>query len=280
MTTDSDLRKKLYDIVFGYDTPAGRAFDIVLIVSILLSVFAVMLDSVQGIQARYGELLYATEWFFTLLFTAEYLLRLYITDSRRKYATSFFGIVDLLSILPTYLAFFYPHAAYLIVIRVLRVLRIFRVLKLIRYMGEANIMLRALKHSKHKVVVFIYAVLALNVLFGSVMYLVEGPENGYTSIPVSIYWSIVTMTTVGYGDIAPLTDFGRVIAALAMLTGYAIIAVPTGIVSSELMQEFYNQRKQDINDYTIVCPHCNRQGHDRDAIYCKQCGGALSSPPP
>ena len=271
----NSLRARLNTVIFGYRTPAGRLFDVVLIVAILLSVVAVLLDSVVALHDRYLEIFRAVEWGFTLLFTVEYLLRLYSARSARRYAFSFYGLVDLFSILPTYIAFFWPQATYLVVIRILRVLRIFRVLKLIRYMGEANILGRALWQSRRKVLVFLFSVLTLQVIFGSVMYIVEGPASGFTSIPVSIYWSIVTMTTVGFGDIVPHTNLGRFIASMTMMTGYAIIAVPTGIVSSELMNEYQLQRRQESHDFAIVCGACARKGHDRDANYCKQCGKAL-----
>lgn len=271
----SKLRNKLNEIIFGYETFAGKLFDVVLIVAILVSVLAVLLDSVASIQTRHHSLLVSLEWTFTILFTIEYLLRLYSTEDAKKYALSFYGLVDLLSILPTYFLILHPQASFLIVIRILRTLRIFRILKLVRYMGEANLMMRALKHSRRKILVFIVYVVALNIIYGALMFLVEGPQNGYTSIPISIYWSIVTMTTVGYGDIAPVTELGRLIAAMTMLTGYAIIAVPTGIISSELMTEFFNTRKDDVHDYSIICSKCQRKGHDRDACFCKQCGTKL-----
>lgn len=274
---NSSLRGRINTIIFGYRTPAGRLFDVVLIIAILLSVIAVLLDSVSTLHDRYRSAFLAIEWTFTLLFTVEYLLRLYSTASMRRYAFSFYGLVDLFSILPTYMALLWPDATYLVVIRILRVFRIFRVLKLIRYMGEANVLGRALWQSRRKVLVFLFSVLTLQVVFGSVMYIVEGPTNGFTSIPASIYWSIVTMTTVGFGDIVPHTDLGRFIAAMTMMTGYAIIAVPTGIVSSELMNEYQSQRRQESHDYGIVCPACARKGHDRDANYCKQCGAELGS---
>lgn len=271
----ASLRAKLNEIIFGYETPAGRAFDIVLIVLILLSVAAVLLDSIGSLHQRYLPAFHALEWGFTLLFTVEYLLRLYSSAAPRRYALSFFGLVDLCSILPTYLAFVWPTASFLIVIRILRVLRVFRILKLIRYMGEANVLSRALWESRRKVLVFIVSVLTLQVIFGSVMYIVEGPGNGFTSIPASIYWAIVTMTTVGFGDIVPRTDLGRLIASIAMLSGYAIIAVPTGIVSSELMNQYQSRQRHDTHDLNIVCSNCKRKGHDHDASFCKQCGQAL-----
>jgi voltage-gated potassium channel len=270
------VRAKLNEIIFGYETRAGRLFDVFLIVAILLSVLAVLLDSVASLHESHTSTFIAVEWGFTLLFTVEYLLRLYSTHSVRRYALSFYGLVDLFSILPTYLAFFWPEASYLIVIRILRVLRIFRILKLLRYMGEANILARALLHSRRKIFVFLFSVLTLQVIFGSVMFMVEGPANGFTSIPMSIYWAIVTMTTVGFGDIVPVTGLGKFIAAMTMMTGYCIIAVPTGIVSSELMNELQSQRKEEVVDYVVQCRVCKRKGHDRDASYCKQCGAALA----
>jgi voltage-gated potassium channel len=268
-------RRILNEIIFGYETPAGRRFDLILIILILLSVLAVMLDSVESIRERYHSQLLIVEWIFTFIFTVEYLLRLYSTGNIRKYAFSFFGLVDLLTILPTYLALFFPGATYLTSIRILRVLRIFRILKLMRFIGEANILIRALMGSRRKILIFVLFVLTLNVVFGSLMYVFEGPAHGFTSIPVAVYWSIVTVTTVGYGDISPGTAVGQFIASLSMLTGYAIIAVPTGIVSSELINEYQNKSKLEGYDFDISCAQCHRKGHDRDAHYCKQCGVRL-----
>lgn len=267
-------KERLNEVIFGYETRAGQVFDLVLMVFILLSVLAVMLDSVAGIRARYHEALYALEWFFTLLFTLEYGLRLYSARSTRAYARSFFGVVDLLSILPTYVAFLFPGAQSLIVIRVLRVLRVFRILKLMRYMGEANILLNAMLAARRKILIFLFSVLTLMVIFGSLMFIVEGPEHGFTSIPVSIYWAVVTVATVGYGDIVPQTPWGQTIAVLAMITGYSIIAVPTGIIGSELITE--NQRQARLaRKGRIVCRNCGLDDHDEDAHFCKQCGGFL-----
>ncbi len=268
-------RRILHDIIFGYETPAGRKFDLALIALILLSVLAVMLDSVASIHDRFHPQLLIAEWTFTILFTIEYLLRLYCTGNIRKYAFSFFGLVDLFTILPTYLALFFPGATYLTSVRILRVMRIFRILKLMRFIGEANILMRALMESRRKILIFVLFVLTLNVVFGALMYVVEGPAHGFTSIPVGVYWSIVTVTTVGYGDISPGTPIGQFIASLSMLTGYAIIAVPTGIVSSELINEYQNRNKTEAHDFAIVCNNCRRKGHDRDALYCKQCGVGL-----
>jgi voltage-gated potassium channel len=266
---EQSLRLTLRTIIFEAGSPAGKAFDVVLIASILLSVLAVMLDSVQSIRAEYGRALYLVEWFFTILFTIEYVLRLITIGRPRKYATSFFGIVDLLAILPTYISIFVPGTHCLLIIRVLRVLRVFRVLKFFQYIWEASALMRALKASRRKITVFLFAVLTLEVILGSLMYLVEGDENGFTSIPRSVYWAIVTLTTVGYGDISPQTTVGQFLAAIIMITGYSIIAVPTGIVTVELSR--HARREVDIQ----VCPGCGTEGHDADALHCKHCGTRL-----
>ena len=225
---------RLHEIIFEADTPAGKLFDVVLMWSIILSVVAVMLDSVTAVRVQYGWLLYAIEWFFTILFTVEYALRLISVGRPLKYATSFFGIVDLLAIIPTYLSLIIPGSQYLLVVRILRVLRVFRVLKLAHYLGEANLLMQALSASYRKISVFLFTVLTLVIIFGSLMYLIEGQENGFTSIPRGVYWAIVTLTTVGYGDISPQTALGQTLAALIMILGYGIIAVPTGIVTVEM----------------------------------------------
>lgn len=270
----SPVREAIYEVIFGYESKAGKIFDLVLILMILSSVVAVLLDSVPAVSARYHGLLYTMEWGFTILFTIEYALRLYSARSSKGYALSFYGIVDLLSILPTYLSFLFPGIISLIVIRILRVLRIFRILKLLRYIGEANILLRALLGARRKIFLFLYGVLTLMVIFGSLMFLVEGPENGFTSIPTSIYWAVVTIATVGYGDIVPSTPLGQAIAMVAIIIGYSIIAIPTGIVGSELVNE-YKRQQGDAKDFARLCTNCNRSGHDRDAFYCKQCGSSL-----
>jgi len=264
------LRHRLHEIIFEADTPAGKAFDVVLIASILLSVALVMLDSVEAVQRVYGTWLYAGEWFFTLLFTVEYLLRLTCVQRPLLYARSFFGLVDLLAVLPTYLSVVLPGGQYFIIIRVLRLLRVFRVFKLVQFLSEARLLLDALKASLRKIAVFLFAVLTLVMIFGALMYVIEGAANGFTSIPRSIYWAIVTMTTVGYGDISPQTDLGQAIAALIMIIGYGIIAVPTGIVTVELSQAAAQGAVS-----TQACPRCGREGHDKDAGYCKYCGAAL-----
>ncbi len=266
--TSQSLRLRLHEIIFEADTPAGKLFDLLLIFSILLSVIVVMLDSVAALQIEYGQYFYTLEWFFTLLFTVEYLLRLFCIGRPLKYAGSFYGVVDLLSILPTYLSIFLPSGKYLLVIRILRLLRVFRVLKLVQYVGEANTLWRALRSSRRKVAVFLLSVLLMMVIFGSVMYIVEGPENGFTSIPRSIYWAIVTMTTVGYGDISPQTDLGQALASLVMIIGYGIIAIPTGIVTAELTAT------RQIS--TQNCPHCSAEGHTPAAKFCNKCGAELN----
>jgi len=252
------FRARLHEIIFEADTPGGKLFDVLLILSIIISVILVMLDSVSAVQQSYGKLLYIGEWFFTVLFTVEYFLRLYSIGRPMAYATSFFGMVALLAILPTYLSIIFPGTHYLLVIRILRVLRIFRVLKLAQYLGEIRTLNRALIASRRKITVFLFVVLTLVVIFGSLMYLIEDPENGFTSIPRSIYWAIVTLTTVGYGDISPQTALGQ-----------AIIAVPTGIVTAELTQAY----KPNVS--TQSCQQCSAEGHDPDAKNCKYCGAEL-----
>ena len=265
----SRLRPKLHEIIFEADTPAGKLFDVLLIVSILLSVALVMLDSVESVQLSYGRWLYLGEWLFTILFTIEYLLRLYSVGRPGAYATSFFGVIDLMAVLPTYLSIFFPGTQYLLVIRILRVLRIFRVLKLVQYLGAARMLGQALRASRLKITVFLFVVLTVVVIFGALMYLIEDPDSGFTSIPQSIYWTIVTLTTVGYGDISPQTPLGQTIASIIMIIGYGIIAVPTGIVTVELSQAY----RKEIS--TQACPECSAEGHDQDAKFCKFCGSQL-----
>jgi voltage-gated potassium channel len=263
------FRLRLHEIIFEADTVAGKAFDVLLIASIIVSVVLAMLDSVEAIRTVYGRWLYRGEWFFTLLFTVEYLLRLFCVQRPLLYARSFFGIVDLLAILPTYLSVILPGGHYFIIIRVLRLLRIFRVFKLVQFLSEARLLLYALRASTRKIAVFLFAVFTLVIIFGALMYVIEGAANGFTSIPRSIYWAIVTMTTVGYGDISPQTDIGQALAALIMIIGYGIIAVPTGIVSVELTQAVHRGVS------TQACPECGRDGHDKDADFCKYCGAVL-----
>ncbi len=264
-------RETLQRIIFEADTPAGKAFDVALLVVIVLSVLSVMLESVAAVQAAYGPWLHATEWAITLLFTVEYALRLMCVTRPLRYARSFFGIVDLLAILPTYLSLLFPGAHSLLVIRALRLLRIFRVFKLARYLIEANVLVMALRSSVPKLIIFLATILVLVVIMGAAMYLVEGPEGGFTSIPRSMYWAIVTMTTVGYGDISPRSIPGQCLAALAMLMGYSIIAVPTGIVAAEVV----HAHRGPVT--TRVCPACLSEGHDFGARFCKACGVSLTT---
>jgi voltage-gated potassium channel len=263
------MRSKLHEIIFEADTTAGKAFDIFLLVFICFSVLAVLLESVAGIRARFGPVLKATEWFFTILFTIEYILRLYCVGKPLLYVRSFYGIVDLLSVIPTYLSLFFTGVHSLIVIRALRLLRVFRILKLGQFLGEAAMLKASLAASSKKIILFLGTVVSLVLIIGSIMYLIEGEQNGFTSIPQSIYWAVVTMTTVGYGDIAPQTLGGKILASAVMIIGYAIIAVPTGIVTVHLAKV----ERKGIT--TKACPQCAAEGHDADAKHCKYCGARL-----
>ena len=265
-------RGRLHEIIFEADTPAGKAFDVWLLIFIIVSVIVVMLESVASVREAYGPLLRAIEWVVTLLFTAEYVLRLYSVGRPLAYAFSFYGVVDLLSILPTYLSLVFVGAQSLLVIRALRLLRVFRVLKLVHFVGEASELRAALGASMRKIIVFLGAVMTVVLIVGSIMYLIEGEESGFTSIPQGMYWAIVTMTTVGYGDIAPQTIFGKLLASLIMILGYGIIAVPTGIVSVEMSAAM---RGRPATITTQVCPRCASEGHDAGARYCKDCGNLL-----
>jgi voltage-gated potassium channel len=265
------IKHKLRTIIFEADTPKGKLFDVSLIFLIVLSVIAVMLNSVKPINLQYGNLLYIAEWVFTIIFTVEYILRLVSVGKPMKYATSFFGIVDLVAFLPTYLSAFIPGSEMFLVVRVLRVLRIFRVLKILPYITEAQMLRRALVASRRKIFVFLLAVLLIVIIMGSMMYVIEGEENGFTSIPRSIYWSIVTLTTVGYGDISPQTPFGQILASIIMIFGYGLIAVPTGIVTVEIA------RNKSNTFNTQACPQCSTEGHDNDAKYCKFCSADLNN---
>ncbi len=266
------LRDRVRIVIFEAHTPAGKAFDVGLIVSILVSVLAVLLDSVAALHEAYGGFFLTIEWFFTILFTAEYLIRLWCIENTARYARSFYGVVDLLGILPTYISLIVADTQYLLVIRILRVLRVFRVLRMVRYVGEAELLTQALIASRRKITVFISSVLALVVIFGSFMYLIEGEENGFTSIPMSIYWAVITLTTVGYGDLTPHTPLGQAMATLVMIMGYGIIAVPTGIVTLELSEA----HRRAAN--TRTCAVCAVEGHVREATYCWRCGAHLYKP--
>ena len=266
--TEKKLKDKLYEIIFESDTKSGKIFDLILIFSILISVFTVLIDSVQYYNNLYGNIIYIFEWFFTILFSIEFILRIYCTRKPITYIFSFYGIIDLLSIIPTYVSIILPASRYLSVIRILRVLRIFRILKLILYIGEANLLIKALYSSRRKIIVFLFSILTMVTILGSIMYLIEGEANGFTSIPRSIYWAIVTITTVGYGDISPQTEIGQAFASIAMIIGYATIAVPTGIISAE-----YSTIK--ANTKQVICSKCNHSNHELDSKYCKLCGNKL-----
>lgn len=263
------FKERLHEIIFEADTPAGKWFDIVLLILIVISVLIVMFESVESLNSKYHNLFFVTEWVLTIAFTIEYFLRIWIVKKPSKYIFSFFGIIDFLAIIPTYLSLFFVGTHYLLVIRALRLLRVFRVLKLAQYLSESRILADALKASRTKIFIFIFTVLMLTCIIGSIMYLVEGPDHGFTSIPMSMYWAIVTMTTVGYGDIAPQTDIGKFLAAIVMILGYGIIAVPTGIVTSELT------KLKPVSLNTQACTNCAEEGHDDDADFCKFCGEEL-----
>ncbi len=263
------FRERVREIVFESDTPAGRAFDVALIGCILTSVGAVLLDSSPEFHVAHGPLLYRIEWFFTILFTVEYFTRLWCVDRPLRYATSFYGVVDLLGTMPTYVSVIVPGTQFLLVFRFLRVLRVFRVLRLLRYVGEADVLIDALRSSRRKITVFLFTVVSLVVVAGAVMYLIEGQAHGFTSIPISMYWAVVTLTTVGYGDISPATPLGRLIASTLMIIGYAIIAVPTGIFSVQLSEAMRNRGSPR------VCPACSADGHVAAAAFCWRCGSRL-----
>lgn len=265
----SGKRAKLYEIIFEADTPTGKWFDVVLLWSIIISVSVVFLESIDVLKKDYGKLFYLLEWFFTILFTIEYVFRLYTVRKPLNYALSFYGVIDFLAIIPTYLSLFVAGSQYLLVVRILRLLRVFRVFKLTHLLKQADILKKALLASRGKVAVFLFTVLTIVVVIGAAMYVIEGPENGFTSIPISMYWTIVTLTTVGYGDISPQTPPGQILASIVMILGYAIIAVPTGIVSVEIAEATKGKTT------TQVCPSCLGEGHDKDAAYCKYCGKSL-----
>lgn len=269
MESQRTLRQKLYTIIFHSDTVAGRRFDTTLLFIILASLVLVILDSIEGVHREYASVFANIEWGLTGIFAAEYLLRLYCSPKPLRYAFSFYGLVDLLAIVPGILAIYYSDAQYLMIVRVIRMLRIFRVLKLRPYLSQANYLLAALRGSRQKIIVFLLSVATLVTVFGTLMYVIEGPEHGFTSIPMGIYWAIVTLTTVGFGDIVPKTPLGQMISALVMITGYSIIAVPTGIFTAELANAMRGERQQR------PCPVCAKGDHDSEAAFCSRCGNAL-----
>jgi len=270
--TGKPFKQKLYEIIFKSDTPAGKLFDVALLALILLSVLTVMLESMANLHQKYAAVFQIAEWWYTILFTLELMLRIWVYPRRHRYVFSFFGIIDVLAILPTYISLIIPGTQYLMVIRVLRLLRIGRIFKLTHFLNEANMLSGALRASLPKILVFIGTVLTLVVVIGSVMYVVEGGKNGFTSIPKSIYWAIVTLTTVGYGDIAPRTNLGQFLAGIVMLLGYGIIAIPTGIVTVEISNAGKAGRQR-------VCTDCGKTGHDANAAFCNACGTALPPAP-
>lgn len=263
-------RARLFSIVFGDDTPAGRTFDLLLILTIFVSVIVAIADSVPALHARHGDLFYGVEWALTLLFTAEYLLRLLIVKRPLRYARSFYGVIDILAVVPTYLGLLWPGVQFLIVLRVLRILRIFKILHMKQYVHESWILIDALSRSARKILIFVLTIVTIVTIFGAIMFLVEGGENEFTSIPMSMYWAVVTVATVGYGDIAPVTPLGRLIASALILIGYGIIAVPTGIYTAELIAAAQTGKDQRS------CGPCGLVGHDADASHCRKCGERLA----
>lgn len=270
---ESDLpskpwQKKIYTVIFEADTASGKLFDILLILAIILSVIVICLESIRDVKDSYGAALYIIEWVFTALFSIEYLLRIISIRKASSYIFSFYGIIDLLAILPSFLSLFFTGAHSLMVIRFVRILRIFRLFKLTRYVGEAEVLMKALASGRHKIMIFVMAVFSIALFMGAVMFVVEGEEYGFTSIPKGMYWAIVTMTTVGYGDLAPQTDIGRTLASILMIMGYGIIAVPTGIISVEIANAAKGQSVR-------ICSSCKAKGHTEDAVFCSLCGNKI-----
>lgn len=272
LTQAPSWKVKMHEVIFEADTPAGKLFDVILLWAILLSVIAVMLETVETFSDKHHQAMIIIEWVFTILFSIEYVMRLLSVAKPLKYVTSFMGVIDLLSTIPTYLSLVIAGPQYLLVIRTVRLLRIFRILKLTRYVSEANVLKDALRNSAVKILVFLGGVIILVLILGTLMYMIEGPEHGFTSIPTAMYWTIVTITTVGYGDIAPATTLGQTIASMIMLIGYGIIAVPTGIVTGEMARSKINK---DVDVSRKSCPNCSEEGHEVNAKHCKYCGSKL-----
>jgi voltage-gated potassium channel len=264
-------KHRLHEIIYEADTKEGKLFDVVLLIAIITSIILVMLESVESFDAKYHKTLYIGEWIITILFSLEYILRIVSINKPTKYIFSFFGIIDFLSTIPIYLSFIFVGSQGLIALRALRLLRVFRILKLARYVGASNRLMLALKASRAKIAVFLFFVLIVCIILGTIMYMIEGAENGFTNIPKSIYWAIVTLTTVGFGDIAPQTPLGQLIASIIMILGYSIIAIPTGIVSSEIVN---TNASFDTN--TQACPSCLKEKHKQKAVFCYNCGGILN----
>ncbi|SHE99134.1 ion transporter [Vibrio gazogenes] len=270
--TEPSIKTNLYVIIFGTHTRAGKVFDLCLIAIIVSSLLVLILESIPEVNAQWHQQLRYFEYGFTILFTAEYLVRLYCSPHPKAYAKSFYGIVDLLAILPTYISLLFPTISFMAVIRLIRVMRIFRILKLVRYLQDSNLLMRSLFMARRKIFIFFSSVSILVTIFGVLIYVIEGPEHGFSSIPKCIYWAIVTITTVGYGDLVPQTPLGQGLASLTMLLGYSIIAVPTGIITAELSKEM------NIHRQLVKCPNCSQTGHDSDALFCKHCGSQLADP--
>jgi voltage-gated potassium channel len=265
-----DWRQRLYIIIFFTNTPSGQRFDRYLLLAIMTSLVVVMLDSIEAVKYSYGDLLLALEWFFTAMFAIEYALRIYISPKPREYIFSFYGLIDLLAVVPAFIALIYADAQYLMIIRVIRMLRVFRVLKLSPYLSQANFLLTALRGSKQKIIVFFACIATMVTVFGTLMYVIEGPAHGFTSIPKGIYWAVVTLTTVGFGDIVPKTPLGQALSTLVMITGYSIIAVPTGIFTAELANAMRTEGQTQH-----PCPSCNKPQHEVSAAFCSRCGHSL-----
>ncbi|MCX7552178.1 ion transporter [Xanthomarina sp. F2636L] len=278
---DISWKEKLYIIIYEADTPAGKLFDLILLVTILASIVLVMLESVKSIDTRFHMFLNISEWIITILFTLEYIARILTVKQPLKYITSFYGVIDLLSTIPKYLSLIFAGTHALVALRALRLLRVFRILKLARFLGASNTLLSALKASRVKISVFLYAIVIISIILGTIMYLVEGEENGFTNIPKSVYWCIVTLTTVGFGDITPQTALGQFIATLIMILGYGIIAVPTGIVTAEFTSKQKhtaaekNEVEEPIQLNTKCCENCLSVKHKDDALFCNKCGYKL-----
>jgi len=266
-----DIRKKLHEIIYEADTPFGKLFDLFLLVLIVISIAAVMLESMAGIYIKYGKELEIIEWVITIFFTMEYIARIIAVKRPLKYIFSTYGLIDLLATLPAYIDLLFPGLHFLLSIRAIRLLRVFRILKLGHFVGASNQLVVALKKSKLKIAVFLFNVIVLCIILGTIMFMIEGPENGFTSIPMGIYWTIVTLTTVGFGDITPQTPFGQFVSIIIMILGYGIIAVPTGLVTAEFMS-----RDKTIHDNTQVCPNCSADHHRNDAEFCYHCGHSLN----
>lgn len=268
---NTSWKHQLHEVIYEADTKAGKLFDVVLLIAILASILLVMLESIESFDAKYHTFLNIGEWIITILFTIEYILRLIAIKKPLKYVFSFYGIIDLLSTIPKYLSFIIVGSHHLVALRALRLLRVFRILKLARYIGASNRLLVALKASKAKIAVFLFFVVIVCIILGTIMYMIEGQENGFTSIPKSVYWAIVTLTTVGFGDIAPQTPLGQFIASIIMILGYGIIAIPTGIVSSEIAKS-----DATLHTNTQACPHCLKENHAENAEFCYHCGSKLN----